>query len=86
MCVWEGVRENRLTQSRVDLILGLMHLYRVLLVLFALLGSGCMVLCSFCWLVLSSGTSMYTCVELHVHYMYVQYKCHTAPIQSSQCS
>lgn len=46
MCVWEGIKENRLSSEYVDVILGLMHLYRVLhvLVLFALLGSGCVVL------------------------------------------
>ena len=46
VCVWEGIKENRLSPEYVDVILGLMHLCRVLhvLVLFGLLGSGCVVL------------------------------------------
>lgn len=42
--MWVGGCEGEQAQSRVDLILGLMHLYRVPLALFVLLGSGCVVL------------------------------------------
>ena len=48
-CVWEGIMKKQ--SIYVDVILGLMHLYTVLLALF----------------VLCSGTLTYTCMELHVH-------------------
>ena len=82
MCVWEGIKENRLSPEYVDVILGLMHLYRVLhvLALFALLGSGW-------WFFLLACTVQW---DFNVH-LYgtpcaLNAKFHILPIQLPQCS
>ena len=72
--MWVGGCEGEQAQSRVDSNLGLMHLYRVPLALFVLLGSGCVVLfllvCTVQWDFSVYLRGALCAIYIHVHCMY----------------